>query len=131
MTYKVITTTGGTPYQPAVPATGTEGIIVLPANSVSGDGSDAVKTTLTKTANVVIPVDGDVVYSEQSTVDRVIFSVPSDNITSTAIRSNTIFYALPKKNLTDGNARQRYSCYLYWYYHTSYIWRTIGGTLHE
>lgn len=102
MTYKVITTTGGTPYQQAVPATGTEGIIVLPANSVSGDGSDAVKTTLTKTANVVIPVDGDVVYSEQSTVDRVIFSVPSDNITSTAIRSNTIFYALPKKNLTDG-----------------------------
>jgi hypothetical protein len=102
MTYKVITTTGGTPYQPAVPATGTEGIIILPANSTIGDGSNAVKTTLTKTANVVIPVNGDAVYSEQSTIDRVIYSVPSVNITSTAIRSNTIFYALPKKNLTDG-----------------------------
>ena len=93
---------GGTPAIPAVPEIGVRGIVVLPAESTIGDGSDAVKTTLTKTANVVIPVDGDAVYSEQSTIDRVIYSVPSDNITSTSIRSNTIFYALPKKNLNDG-----------------------------
>lgn len=94
--------TGGSPAVPAVPESGIRGIVVLPAESTIGDGSDAVKTTFTKTANVSIPITGNAVYSEQSTIDRVIYSAPVDNITSTAIRSNTIFYSLPKKNVNDG-----------------------------
>jgi hypothetical protein len=49
---------GGTPAIPEVPESGVRGIVVLPAESTIGNGTDAVKTTLTKTANVVIPVDG-------------------------------------------------------------------------
>ncbi len=73
---------------------GINGAIILPASSVAGDGSDAVKTTFMKTADVMIPINSSAIYSQTSTVDRIVYTVPSQ----IGDFSPTTWYALPDIN---------------------------------
>ena len=88
---------------PAVPESGHKGIIVLPATSVLNNGSDAVLSSLTATADVNIPISGDgATYTETSTMSELTFSVPGANAGSDAVYSPTTFYSLPKDAAQDG-----------------------------
>lgn len=93
MTYKVIT--GGTPYQPAVPATGKEGIIILPATSVLGDGTDAVLSTYPSTANIEVSLNG-LSWTSTATKNTVTFSKPNAKLSTTEVTSPTTWFTFPK-----------------------------------
>lgn len=93
MTYKVIT--GGTPYQPAIPATGKEGIIVLPATSVLGDGTDAVLSTYPSSANITVSLNG-ISWESTATNNTFTFTKPTGNVYTTEVASPTTWFTFPK-----------------------------------
>lgn len=92
MTYKVIT--GGTPYQPAVPASGHKGIILLPATSVNGTGTDAVLSTFPASVNATLSLNG-VTWETTATGNSVTFEKPTGNAYTTAVQSPTAFFTFP------------------------------------
>lgn len=90
MTYKVITTTPGTPYQPAVP--GIDGIRVFSA-SYSTNYDHEAHTTV---ADAAISATGLAYTSTASSTDVINFSLPATTtLSSTAVFSPTTFYAIP------------------------------------
>ena len=94
MTYKVITTTGGTPYQPAVPATGKEGILVLPATSAAGNGTDAVLASYPSVVNATVSLNG-ITMTETANEASVMFTKPAGAVYTTRVASPTTWYTFP------------------------------------
>lgn len=93
MTIKVIS--GGTPGSPAVPATGKEGIIILPATSVLGDGTDAVLSTYPSAATVDISLNG-LTWTSTATNNTFTFTKPTGQISTTEVASPTTWFTFPK-----------------------------------
>lgn len=77
---------------------GKEGIIMLPATSINGDGSDAVLATYPQTAEATLSING-LSWSEITTSNSVTYSLPTTKITSnntnSPIASPTTWYNLP------------------------------------
>ena len=94
MEYKVTTETGGTPYQPAVPATGKEGILVLPATSSAGNGTDAILASYPSTVNAVIVLNR-ITMTETSNENSVTFTKPVSAVYTTRVASPTTWYTFP------------------------------------
>lgn len=101
MTYKVITTTGGTPEVPYQPATGKPGIIMLPATSTLGNGTDAVLATYPSAATVKVSLSG-LAWTPTALANSVTYSKPTTKITSNdtsnPIKSPTTWFNLPCNN---------------------------------
>lgn len=97
-TTQVCEVTGGTPEVPYKAATGHEGIIMVPATSASGNGSDAVLVTYPATVNATVGLTG-VTYTQQTTAAEVTFTTPTDpqEFTTSASRvsSPTTWYTFP------------------------------------
>jgi hypothetical protein len=93
-TYKVITTTGGTPYQPAVPATGHEGIIVLPATSAAGNGTDAILASYPSAVDATVSLNG-ITMTETANSNTITFTKPDGYVYTTRVASPTTWYTFP------------------------------------
>lgn len=90
----VTTITGGTSYQPAIPAAGKEGIVVLPATSANQTGTDAKLSTYPSNANITVSLNG---LSWEQTATDSIFTFAKPNATiSTTVSSPTIWFPFPK-----------------------------------
>ena len=95
---QVCTVTPGIEYQPAV--IGKEGVVVLPATSTIGNGSDAVLATYPTKATAEVSLDG-INWNTTETNNILTFSKPTTKVTSSisddvhAIPSPTTWYALP------------------------------------
>ena len=97
-TTQVCEITGGTPDIPAVPATpesGKQGIIVLPATSVLGDGTDAVLSTYPSEATIDITLSG-LSWTSTATNNTFTFTKPSGNVYTTEVESPTTWFTFPK-----------------------------------
>ena len=96
MTYKVITTTGGSPAVPAVPESGFKGIRVFSADSTAA-GFVHVAHTKTADATVATALTFD---NRVAVTDSILFSlpgvvVPAGTTEAQAVYSPTTFYAIP------------------------------------
>ena len=103
--------TGGTPGQPAVPATGIQGFILLAATSVAGDGSDAIISNFVSSANATVDLASTAVYTPVATVDRFVYEIPTTAL-STKTASPSVLYSLPVKSVTDQGFTLKFS-YVY------------------
>ena len=100
MTYKVITTTGGSPAVPAVPESGFKGIRVFSADSL---GVNSATDTLyckhvahTTKADATISSTGCVLSNRSVSNEVIQFSLPTNTtLSATPTWSPTTFYALP------------------------------------
>ena len=81
-----------------IPESGKEGVVILPATSTLGNGSDAVLATYPTKATTEISLNG-LSWNVTETTNIATFTKPSAKITSndasTAIASPTTWYALP------------------------------------
>jgi hypothetical protein len=84
---------------------GKSGVIVLPATSTLGDGTDAVLSTYPNKANASISLNG-LSWSVTSTDNSSTFTIPPTKITSSditnPIKSPTVWYSLPFNNSNVG-----------------------------
>jgi len=94
MTYKVITTTGGTPEVPYQPATGKSGIIMLPAISANQTGTDAVLATYPSDVNIELSLN-DPVWTINNTSNTVTFTKPTGKVYTTQVASPTSWFTFP------------------------------------
>lgn len=97
ITTQVCEVTGGTPGTPAVPATpesGHKGIIMLPATSANGTGTDAVLSTFPASVNASISLNG-VNWETTATGNSVTFDKPTDVAYTTPVQSPTTFFTFP------------------------------------
>ena len=90
----VTTITEGTEYQPAV--IGKEGIIVLPASSVLGDGTDAVLETYPTKANLTVTVDNPLVWEATDFNNTFTFTKPDGVLGTKTVVSPTTWFTFPK-----------------------------------
>ena len=102
---------GGTIGQPAVPATGIQGFILLAATSVAGDGSDAIVSGFVSKANATVDLASTAVYAPVATVDRFVYEIPTTAL-STKTASPSVLYSLPVKSVTDQGFTLKFS-YVY------------------
>ena len=103
MTLTVTTITGGTEYQPAVPATGKEGIIVLPAISELQDGTDAILSNYPTNANITVSVGNPLVWESTDFNNSFIFTKPEGTLGTNTIKSPTTWFTFPKVSNNIGN----------------------------
>lgn len=100
MTITVIS--GGTPYQPAVPATGHDGIIVLPATSEIGDGTDAILSSYP--TNVLATIDlNHISMFETNNASTLTFTKPNGYVYTERVASPTTWYTFPSSANSNGN----------------------------
>jgi hypothetical protein len=90
--------TGGTPGQPAVPASGIQGFILLAATSVLGDGSDALVSEFVSSADATVSVTNATTYQPVSTTDRFIYEIPTTPLT-VKTQSPSVLFSLPIKSV--------------------------------
>ena len=94
MTLTVTTITGGTEYQPAIPPTGKEGIVILPATSEIGDGTDAVLASYPSKITATIGLDG-ITMSEINNESTLTFTKPNGYVYTDRVASPTTWYTFP------------------------------------
>lgn len=91
----VQTISGGSP---EVQATGKEGIIILPATSALGNGSDASLASYPATVNATVGLSN-VTYTQQTAAAEVIFTLPTEpqefTSATTRVASPTTWYTFP------------------------------------
>ena len=103
--------TGGTPGQPAVPATGIQGFILLAATSVAGDGSDAIISNFVSSADATVNLTSTATYTPVSPVDRFIYDIPTTALTAKT-QAPSVLYSLPVKVVADQGFTLKFS-YVY------------------
>lgn len=86
---------GGTPGTPAVPESGIKGFILLAATSALGDGSDAIISEFSKTADATVGLTN-TTYEVTSGVDRYIYDIPETALT-VKTASPSVLFSLPVK----------------------------------
>lgn len=105
ITTQVCEITGGTPDIPAVPATpgsGHKGIIMLPATSANGTGTDAVLSTFPASVNATISLNG-VSWETTATGNSVTFDKPTAAAYTTPAQSPTTFFTFPAEVANTSN----------------------------
>ena len=102
MTYKVITTTGGTPEVPYQPATGKPGIIMLPATSANQTGTDAVLATYPSDVNIELSLN-DPVWTINSISNTVTFTKPTGKVSTSQVASPTKWFTFPSSVANTSN----------------------------
>jgi len=113
MTYKVITTTGGTPYQPAVP--GINGIRVFSVSTDATTGKNirtphtteasaaiANNCVLTQTANSGAGADSNITFVKPTSAVAYVADFTTVDESTTITWSPTVWYALPIANPDNG-----------------------------
>lgn len=88
-----------TPGTPATSATGVSDIVVLPATSALGDGTDAILSSYPDSANISVSLNG-VSFESIHTNNIFKFTKPSGKISTTRVASPTTWYTFP----TEANA---------------------------
>lgn len=96
-TTQICEVTGGTPDIPAVPATpesGYKGIIMLPATSANGTGTDAVLSAFPASVKATISLNG-VNWETTAAGNSVTFDKPTTAVYTTPVQSPTTFFTFP------------------------------------
>lgn len=79
---------------PEVPATGQRGIIMLPATSSNGTGTDAVLSTFPTSVNATISLSG-VNWQILSTGNSITFNKPNENVYTNPVQAPMTFFTFP------------------------------------
>ena len=74
---------------PEVPATGKEGIVILPATSANQTGKDAILSTFPEIVTAKVGLNG-IAYTVDTTEDEIVFTKPS--VVAYSIYSPTNWY---------------------------------------
>ncbi len=104
MTYTV--NTPGTPAVPGIP--GIDGIIMLPAKSTAGDGSDAVLDRYISVAAATINITNGLSYSAMEYANSLTFTTPSGKFNSQEVASPSVFYSIPGETENVGTVKVSY-----------------------
>ena len=85
-----------TPGTPAVPGTpGINGVIVLPATSTAGDGSDAVLSHYVSEATATINMSNGLTFTATDYNNKLVYTIPNGKFNSAEVASPTVFYSIP------------------------------------
>jgi hypothetical protein len=79
---------------PAVPATGHEGVIVLPATSAAGNGTDAVIASYPSAVDATVSLSG-ITMIETANSNTITFTKPDGYVYTTRVASPTTWYTFP------------------------------------
>lgn len=98
VTTQVCETTGGTPEIPYQPATGKNGIVVLPATSTLQTGKDAILSTFPETVTANVGLNS-VSYTVDTEENEIVFTKPG--VVAYSVYSPTNWYTFPVVHTND------------------------------